>query len=186
MASNAPYDPNRVPYELEKLNSNEIETPLLNRATQGLLPAGLDLQGRDRRGGARKRHDHAGNDDRRAGHRSKSKGTPLQNDFTEDFGPIALDTALTNSVNTWFGQLGQQVGQDTLFEYMEKFGFNSTPPIDLPADEVYDSGVYDENDDLLTANDPVDLARVAIGQERLLATPLQMARSPPRSPTGAS
>jgi peptidoglycan glycosyltransferase len=28
---------------------------------------------------------------------------------------------------------------------------------------------------LLTARDPVDLARVAIGQERLLATPLQMA-----------
>ena len=32
-----------------------------------------------------------------------------------------------------------------------------------------------EDDELLAANDPVDLARVAIGQERLLATPLQMA-----------
>ena len=57
---------------------------------------------------------------------------------------------------------------------MEKFGFNSTPPIDLPDDEVYESGVFGE-DGLLTARDPVDLARVAIGQERLLATPLQMA-----------
>ena len=28
---------------------------------------------------------------------------------------------------------------------------------------------------MLTRNDPVDLARVAIGQERLLATPLQIA-----------
>ncbi len=96
------------------------------------------------------------------------------NDFSEDFGPIALDTALTNSVNTWFGQLGQQVGNDQLFETMEKFGFNSTPPIDLPDDEVYESGVSSE-DGLLTARDPVDLARLAIGQERLLATPLQMA-----------
>ena len=26
---------------------------------------------------------------------------------------------------------------------MEKFGFNSKPPIDLPEDEVYDSGVYE-------------------------------------------
>ena len=59
---------------------------------------------------------------------------------------------------------------------MEKFGFNSKPPIDLPEDEVLASGVYDlEHDRLLTRNDPVDLARVAIGQERLLATPLQMA-----------
>ncbi len=59
---------------------------------------------------------------------------------------------------------------------MERFGFNSKPPIDLPEEEVLPSGVYDiENDELLHANDPVDLARVAIGQERLLATPLQMA-----------
>ena len=37
------------------------------------------------------------------------------------------------------------------------------------------SGVVGEDDELLRRNDPVDLARVAIGQERLLATPLQMA-----------
>ncbi len=57
---------------------------------------------------------------------------------------------------------------------MEKFGFNSTPPIDLPEEEVYESGVEGESG-LLDQNDPVDLARVAIGQERLLVTPLQMA-----------
>ena len=56
---------------------------------------------------------------------------------------------------------------------MEKFGFNSTPPIDLPSDQVYASGVYSD-EHLLHRNDPVDVARVAIGQERLLATPLQM------------
>ena len=50
---------------------------------------------------------------------------------------------------------------------MDRFGFNSTPAIDLPADEVYKSGVFDEADELLGASDPVDLARVAIGQERL-------------------
>ncbi len=40
MASNPPYDPNRVPYELAKLNTNEIETPLVDRATQGQYPPG--------------------------------------------------------------------------------------------------------------------------------------------------
>jgi peptidoglycan glycosyltransferase len=58
---------------------------------------------------------------------------------------------------------------------MERFGFNSTPAIDLPADEVYKSGVFNEEGELLSAKDPVDLARVAIGQERLAVTPLQMA-----------
>jgi len=67
------------------------------------------------------------------------------------------------------------VGQDRLFETMEKFGFNAKPPIDLPSDELLPSGVELEDGSLANRNDPVDLARVAIGQERLLATPLQMA-----------
>jgi peptidoglycan glycosyltransferase len=172
MASNAPYDPNRVPEELETLNSKEVETPLLNRATQGLYPPGSTFKVVTAAAGLESGTitpettiDAPGT--------LEVEGTPLQNDFAEDFGPISLDTALTNSVNTWFGQLGQKVGQDQLFETMEKFGFNAKPPIDLPAEEVEPSGVSGE-DGLLTRHDPVDLARVAIGQERLLATPLQM------------
>jgi peptidoglycan glycosyltransferase len=175
MASNKPYDPNRVPYELSKLYSglNLIETPLLNRAAQGLYPPGSTFKVVTAAAGLESgvitpetTIDAPGT--------LEVEGTPLQNDFSEDFGAISLDTALTNSVNTWFGQLGQQLGNEKLFETMEKFGFNSTPPIDLPDDEVYESGVYGE-DGPLTVRDPVDLARVAIGQERLLATPLQMA-----------
>jgi penicillin-binding protein A len=173
MASNKPYDPNRIPYELEKLNLNAIETPLYNRATQGLYPPGSTFKVLTAAAGLQSgvitpetTIDAPGT--------LEVEGTPLQNDFDEDFGAISLDTALTNSVNTWFGQLGQQLGNDRLFETMEKFGFNSKPPIDLPEDEVEASGVSSE-DGLLHARDPVDLARVAIGQERLLATPLQMA-----------
>ena len=101
---------------------------------------------------------------------------PLQNDFNEDFGPITLDTALTNSVNTWFAQLGEKLGEDTLFEYMDKFGFDSKPAIDLPSDQVLRERHLLEGQKLLGPNDPIDIARVAIGQERLLATPLQMAQ----------
>jgi peptidoglycan glycosyltransferase len=173
MASNKPYDPNRVPYELTKLNRNEIDTPLLNRATQGLYPPGSTFKVVTAAAGLESgvitpetTIDAPGT--------IIDEGHELNNDFSENFGPITLDTALTNSVNTWFGQLGQKVGNDKLFETMEKFGFNSTPPIDLPSDEVYNSGVYEE-EHTLRRNDPVDLARVAIGQERLLSTPLQMA-----------
>ena len=173
MASNPPYDPNRVPYELSKLNRNEVETPLLNRATQGLYPPGSTFKVVTAAAGLdsgvitpETTIDAPGS--------LEVEGQPLDNDFTEDFGPIALDTALTNSVNTWFAQLGQQVGEKTLREYMERFGFYSTPAIDLPEDEVEPSGVYVEGSPA-SPTDPVDLARVAIGQERLLATPLQMA-----------
>jgi peptidoglycan glycosyltransferase len=175
LASNPPYDPNRVrfPSELAKLNQNQLEAPLLDRATQGQYPPGSTFKVVTAAAGLdsgtitpETTIDAPGELD--------VQGQPLQNDFTEDFGPIALDTALTHSVNTWFAQLGEQVGEDTLFEYMDAFGFNSTPAIDLPEDQVSTSGIYGEGE-LLGRNDPLDLARVAIGQERLAVTPLQMA-----------
>jgi peptidoglycan glycosyltransferase len=173
MASNAPFDPNRVPYELEKLNLNEAETPLLNRATQGRYPPGSTFKVVTAAAGLdsgtitpETTIDAPG--------ALEVEGQELHNDFDESFGPISLDTALTHSVNTWFAQLGEQVGQDTLFEYMDKFGFNSKPAIDIPTNQLLSSGVL-EGKELLGPNDPIDIARVAIGQERLLATPLQMA-----------
>ncbi len=176
MASNAPYDPNRIPYELGKLNHSDIERPLVNRATQGLYPPGSTFKVVTAAAGLDSGAITPETTINAPG-TLEVEGTPLQNDFNEDFGSISLDTALTHSVNTWFGQLGQQLGNDTLFEYMERFGFNATPAIDLPEEEVAKSGVWDlENEELLTVDDPVDLARVAIGQERLLATPLQMAQ----------
>ncbi len=173
MASNPSYDPNRVPYELTKLNENELEAPLVNRATQGQRPPGSTFKVVTAAAAL-----DSGTITPETAFAAPSpleiEGTPLQNDFNTSYPPITLDTALTNSVNTWFAQLGEKVGQSTLFEYMDRFGFNASPAIDLPEDQVYASGVF-ENGHLLGPNDPVDIARVAIGQERLLATPLQIA-----------
>jgi penicillin-binding protein A len=173
MASNESFNPNRVPEAIDKFFADKIETPLLNRATQGRYPPGSTFKVVTAAAGLESGTigpettiDAPGT--------ITAEGHVLANDFNQDWGSIALDTALTNSVNTWFAQLGQQVGQEELFETMEKFGFNSTPPIDLPDDEVYESGVEGE-DGMLRRDDPVDLARLAIGQERLLATPLQIA-----------
>lgn len=175
MASNRSFDPNRVPYDLEKLNHNELETPLLNRATQGRYPPGSTFKVVTAAAGLESGVITPETTINAPG-TITDEGHILANDYEQDWGSIALDTALTNSVNTWFAQLGQQVGQDQLFETMEKFGFGSLPAIDLPENELLPSGVWDSEDEaLLHRNDPVDLARVAIGQERLLATPLQIA-----------
>jgi len=172
LASNPPFDPNRIPEHSSELN-HDPTSPLLDRATQGRYPPGSTFKvvtaaaGLD--SGAitpQTTIDAPGT--------IEVQGQPLSNDFNQDFGPIALDTALTNSVNTWFAQLGEQLGAETMFEYMDAFGFGSTPAIDLPADQVSKSGVFD-GDELLGRNDPVDIARVAFGQERLAVTPLQMA-----------
>lgn len=173
LASNPPYDPNRVPEHLSQLNANELEAPLVDRATQGQYPPGSTFKVVTAAAGLdsgtitpETTIDAPGT--------LEVEGQPLQNDFNQSFGPISLDTALTNSVNTWFAQLGQQVGEETLFKYMGRFGFNATPAIDLPKEQVYKSGIFGEGK-LLGPGDPVDLARVAIGQERLAVTPLQMA-----------
>jgi peptidoglycan glycosyltransferase len=173
LASNPPFDPNRIPFDLDELNANELEAPLVNRATQGQYPPGSTFKVVTAAAGL---DSGAITPDTAidAPGSLEVQGQPLENDFGEDFFGATLDTALTNSVNTWFGQLGEQVGEDTLFEYMDRFGFNSKPAIDLPSDQLSVSGVY-EDGELLGPNDPVDLARLAIGQERLAVTPLQMA-----------
>jgi peptidoglycan glycosyltransferase len=170
MASNPPYDPNLVPEHLEELNLDPT-SPLFNRATQGQYPPGSTFKVVTATAGL----DSGAITPETAINAPGTldvQGQPLANDFNQDWGSITLDTALTNSVNTWFAQLGEKVGQETLFEYMEAFGFGTKPAIDLPADQLSTSGVFEGNE-LLGRHDPVDIARVAIGQERLLVTPLQ-------------
>ena len=175
LASNPPFDPNRVPYELTKLNRNEAEAPLVDRGTQSRYPPGSTFKVVTAAAALDSGTitpdtpiDAPGSLD--------VQGQPLENDFGTSYSGLTLDDALTNSVNTWFAQVGERVGEDTLFEYMDKFGFNTRPAIDIPSEELTTSGIVElESGDVLSPSDPIDIARVAIGQERLLATPLQIA-----------
>ena len=67
-------------------------------------------------------------------------GVPLENDGNSSWGPITLTTALTNSVNTVFAQVGEAVGRPTMTKYMKRFGFYSKPPLDYPPSEMVASG----------------------------------------------
>jgi penicillin-binding protein A len=104
-------------------------------------------------------------------------GAPLQNSGGEDFGVIPLTTALTNSVNTVWAEVGENLGGETMQRYMERFGFYDKVAVDLPPEERGQSGVRvaDRRGFLPVTSRRVDVGRVAIGQGGLLATPLQMA-----------
>ena len=104
-------------------------------------------------------------------------GVPLKNFSDAQFGAITLTTALTNSVNTVWAQVAEKLGADTYADYMERFGFGSDPPLDYPEAQLTPSGVFDVKEQKPIAVDSgrVDIGRVAIGQERLRVTPLQMA-----------
>jgi penicillin-binding protein A len=102
-------------------------------------------------------------------------GAPLDNFGGEDFGSVDLTLALTQSINTVWAQVGVRLGKSTLADYMRKFGFYTDPPLDYPDDQLLPSGEYYNGRLLGPTSDRIDVGRMAIGQDKLLVTPLQMA-----------
>jgi len=102
-------------------------------------------------------------------------GVALQNDENENFGQITLTEALAHSVNTVWAQVGEHLGKATLGKYMARFGFGRKPRLDYPADEMSTSGPYLNGHLIPPTSRYVDVGRMAIGQDKLEAVPLQMA-----------
>jgi penicillin-binding protein A len=102
-------------------------------------------------------------------------GVPLQNDENENFGQITLTEALAKSVNTVWAQVAERLGKQTMARYMSRFGFDSKPRLDYPAEEMSSSGEYRRQHLVAPTSDLVDVGRMGIGQDKLQVTPLQMA-----------
>jgi peptidoglycan glycosyltransferase len=175
MASVPGYDPNTVKdqQQFNALNRNQ-DAPLLNRNTQAGYPPGSTFKvvtaiaaidsGRYTP------------DSRISGRNAKRiSGVPLNNDQGESFGDITLTEALTKSVNTVFGEIGEKLGKATMKKYMDRLGFGRPVEVDLPRDERAASGERQRGRIIAATNGAVDVGRMAIGQDKLTVTPLQMA-----------
>lgn len=174
MVSVPPYDPNDVPSSFPEL-SNADGSPMVNRATQNPYPPGSTFK-LVTAAAALDSGAISPDDTITSPATIDIQGNPLTNADNSDYGDINVTTALTHSVNTYFAQLGEEIGTGTLQEYMDRFGFNAKPQLDLPDGQMSASGLFDlANNRLLPEDEPVDVGRMAIGQERLLATPIQMA-----------
>jgi len=176
MASVPGYDPNAVKdtKTFKALRSDDTNTPLVNRPTQSTYEPGSTMKIVSA-AAAIDSGEFETSTTLSADSGIAISGAPLANSGGQDFGTIDMTTALTNSVNTYWAQVGEELGNETYLEYMTRFGFNADPKLDYPDTQMAPSGVYSEGK-LLEANDSIDIGRVAIGQERLLATPLQMAQ----------
>jgi peptidoglycan glycosyltransferase len=172
MVSIPDFDPNSVPGQFSQLN-RDPSSPLFNRATQARYPPGSTFKVVTAAAALDSgRYNPGSLVDGRNG--KPVSGVPLQNSGGADFGTINLTDALTQSVNTVWGEVGEKLGKETMLKYMERFGFLSEPPLDYPKSQITPSGVYG-GQRLLDEDDSIDIGRVAIGQERLQVTPLQMA-----------
>jgi peptidoglycan glycosyltransferase len=174
-ASAPTYDPSNLETRWSHLRK-DASAPLLNRPTQGLYVPGSSFKVVTGSAGL-----------------DTGKVTP-DSDFIDTgtyvvfggkvtnyggaiYGPNAFTEAMTLSINTTFAKVGNRLGKKRLIAGAERYGFYQTPPLELPEGEVLPSGRYGKQG-LLSPGafmDPLDVAWAACGQERMLATPLQMA-----------
>ena len=82
-------------------------------------------------------------------------------------GSESLRQALMNSCNPVFIGLGQKIGVDKYYEYLEKFGLLSKTGVDLPGEA---SSIFLDKSKV----GPVELATISFGQ-RFEITPIQLA-----------
>lgn len=176
MVSIPEYDPNLIPSEIGQLERDRANQPLLNRSTQELYPPGSTFKVVTAA---------AAMDSGKVNPNSvidgsspqEISGVALSNSGGQSFGPISFTDALTNSVNTVFAQVGENIGRGTMVEYMKRFGFYADPQLDYPNFQMIPSGILNGDGDFVT--DGFDVGRVAIGQGGLegeiRASPMQMA-----------
>lgn len=177
MVSTPNFDPNAfATNEGTKRVNEDQRAPVLNRATAGLFPPGSTMKVVTTAAALGSgKYTPTTMVDGSAPLMAASQ--PLFNFRGERFGQVSLTDALTNSVNTAFGRIAQDLGPAPIQQAMQDFGFEERLPIDFPKDQLLASGVRDRDGAgrIIPVDDRVDVARVAIGQERLTATPLQMA-----------
>lgn len=161
VAATAPsFDPNQLEEQWAKVQ-NDPKSPLINRAFQGAYPPGSVMKLITAAGALK--HD---NKDQVY----NCPGYLLVDGFNlpdQVHGKVNLTEALVVSCNTAFGQMGLDMGWKTFKETSRGFGFQQT----------FGLGV-DMRPSTMTRDDDkskAELASVAIGQGKLLVSPLHMA-----------
>ena len=183
MASTPSFDPNLAARRFDEILTLTAPctpaAPLVNRATQGLYPPGSTFKvvtaaaaldtGLHTPGSVFFDRGYCLEYGERVYNYSDQNGP-------EQFGRVTLGESLEHSINAVFCDIGQELGTDTVLDYARRFGFYERPPLETPEGERLASGLYRANSLYEPSlESDVDVGRLAFGQERLLATPLQMA-----------
>ena len=183
MASAPSYDPNLIEKNFRRAASAfapcRPSAPLLNRATDGLFIPGSTFKVVTTAAALDSGRFRASSTFLDKGYcieYGKKVLNYADQGGPEVFGLVTFVEALEHSINAVYCEIGNRLGPDLILDSAEKFGFYKDPPLETPAAERSPSGLY-EDGKLYRPKDPneVDSGRLAFGQERLLATPLQMA-----------
>jgi penicillin-binding protein A len=184
VASSAPtYDPNLVEGHFDRIDRVSANcrppAPLLNRTTDGLYTPGSTFKIVTAAAALDTGRFHADSQFDDPGYCTEY-GKRVYNfadqNGPEQFGHVDLVEAFQHSINAVFCDVGKALGSLTVLDYAKRFGFYSVPPLETPVNERAPSGLYNGSHLFRPQHGyQVDPGRLAFGQERLLATPLQMA-----------
>jgi peptidoglycan glycosyltransferase len=129
MATNPGYDPNRINQDWAKLQKDPA-SPLVDRGRLSLYAPGSTFKIVTTTAGLSSGALTAKTVFGGPG-RITIGNAPVTNFEGGSFGRITLETALANSVNTYFAQAAVKIGAVTLVRQAEAFGFNNKPPCEL-------------------------------------------------------
>lgn len=165
MYSSPNFDPNQIEVNWSELNSDEENSPLLNRATKGLYPPGsifkvITTLAYMRQTNALDFHYNC------IGSISGDHYTIKCYNGTAH-GEVDLSQAFAKSCNSYFVALSESLPDGALKEAAEAMGFNGSLDLDF--------GYSASRFSLTSTDSAFEKAATAIGQGRTLTTPLHMA-----------
>lgn len=165
MVSKPSYNPAITEQSWSELNSNQ-DSPLLNRALQGLYPPGSTLKVmiadeslQDKVTDLQEQFNCTGNLQIGSYNMGESHGTV--------HGKVDLAKAVTVSCNVTFATLAMRLGSDKMEDSFQRFGFTKAVDNEI---QMIPSHLPD-----FAKASQGDIAQIGIGQGDLLVTPLHMA-----------
>lgn len=169
MVSKPSFDPNNLEVALQSAYSGSADdSPLINRAIDGLYPPGSVFKTVTLSSALENMSGVANRTFNDQGKITFDDGTTLNNYAYQSHGAIDLRYAYRVSSNVVFGTLAMELGNSTLKQTAENYGFNSVisgPGLTITASQFPKLESYAQG----------EIAQSGIGQGGVLSTPIQMA-----------
>ena len=166
MVSRPSYDPNGIDANWDALRTDE-NSPLVNRAVQGLYPPGSTIKPMIADGALTEGVATPDTVVNCTGALYINSSYSLRDAGGEVHGPLNMAQAIEESCNSYFGTMGLKLGAGGLQKTFARFGFEQ----DLDSDFDSTKPQLPDYDNLSEG----EIAQVGIGQSTLLVTPLRMA-----------
>lgn len=166
MVSKPCFDPNSIEAEWDEISKDEINSPLMNRASQGLYPPGSTFKIISTLEYLREHPTDWSKYYYNCSGKITKGDTTIRCFHGTVHGGLDLKGSFAKSCNSSFANIGLGLDRTKFAQTLESLMFNQAPPVDFEANPSHISmreNMTEEN-----------IMQTAIGQSETLVTPLQM------------